>query len=61
MYRGLEAGLVWLAVNWVLDYFFLMPMAKMALGTYFMDIGLRYLTMPIMGGMIGLILRKKCK
>jgi len=44
---GIIVGLVWLLINWVLDFIFLLPMAGIPVGQYFAEIGLRYLAIPI--------------
>jgi len=54
--EGLVIGLIWLAINWILDFIVLIPMAKMDIGTYFAQIGLRYLTIPIFSITIGFLL-----
>lgn len=45
---GLIIGLYWLALNWVLDIIVLVPMSGGDIGAWFMDIGLRYLVLPMM-------------
>ncbi|MCB1517426.1 MAG: hypothetical protein KDJ19_07420 [Hyphomicrobiaceae bacterium] len=45
---GLIIGLYWLALNWVLDILILLPMSGSDIGTWFTDIGLRYLVLPMM-------------
>lgn len=54
--EGLIIGLIWLAINLILDFIILIPMAKMDIGTYFAQVGLRYLTIPISSVTIGLLL-----
>ena len=46
---GLVIGLYWLAINCLLDVLILIPMSGSDLGTWFTDIGLRYLVIPMMG------------
>jgi hypothetical protein len=46
---GLAIGLYWLLINWVLDIAILVPMSGSDIGTWFTDIGLRYLVIPMMG------------
>ena len=41
-------GVTWLLINWILDLVILVPMSKIGIGTYFIEIGLRYLIIPIM-------------
>lgn len=57
--EGLLVGIIWLAINWILDFIVLVPMAKMDIGTYFAQIGLRYLTIPIFSITIGILLNSK--
>ena len=57
--EGLIVGLIWLAINWILDFIVLVPMAKMDIGTYFIQVGLRYLTIPIFSISIGFLLDYK--
>ncbi|MFH1684427.1 MAG: hypothetical protein ABIA67_06060 [Candidatus Margulisiibacteriota bacterium] len=59
--EGIILGLVWLAVNWLLDFAALLPLSKMPYGQYFAEIGLRYLAMPVFTVSIGYILEKKIK
>ncbi len=51
--RGLLLGLLFLAVNAVLDIAVLLPMTGMGFVPWLMDIGLRYLLIPVMGWGIG--------
>jgi uncharacterized membrane protein YpjA len=53
--EGIMIGVVWFVLNIVLDLFILVPMSKMAVGTYFAQIGLEYLTIPTMGIAMGLV------
>jgi uncharacterized membrane protein YpjA len=56
--HGVTVGLVWLAVNLALDFLILIPMSHMTVGAYLSQIGLRYLTIPIMTIVVGYILAK---
>jgi uncharacterized membrane protein YpjA len=56
---GIFIGLSWFAINIVLDFLFLIPMSHMAVGAYFSQIGLRYLTIPITSIAIGFILQQR--
>jgi len=52
---GWLTGLVWLAINLVLDLAVLVPMSGMSLSQYFTTIGLGYLLIPticVTGGML---------
>ena len=53
---GWIIGGIWLIINWFLDAVILLPLNGMDPATYFSQIGLRYLMIPvmsIMGGYIG--------
>ena len=52
---ALAIGLLWLSINWALDIAVLVPMSGTDIGTWFTDIGLRYLTIPIIAGGMGLV------
>ena len=45
---GVILAVVWLAIFWILDMAILVPMSKMAIDRYFIEIGLRYLLVPVM-------------
>ncbi len=51
--EGVLLGGVWLLINWVLDAVVLLPLSGMDAGTYMGEIGLRYLTIPIIAVGIG--------
>ncbi len=61
MAEGILVGLVWLAINWVLDFAVLLPMTGMNAGTYFTQIGLRYLALPVFSIGLGYVLNEKMK
>jgi hypothetical protein len=44
---GLAIGLLWLAINLILDFLVLVPMSDTTTADYLSDIGLRYLLFPI--------------
>lgn len=56
--EGVTIGLVWLAMNIALDATILIPMSGMSIGAYATQIGLRYLTMPIMSTAMGYALAR---
>lgn len=58
---SLVLGLVWLIVNWLLDFVLLIPFSKMPLDRYFLEIGLRYIGMLAPTVAIGYLLEKKLK
>lgn len=51
--NGLVLGMIWLAINLGLDLAILVPLIRMPVVTYFYDIGLRYLLIPIIAVAIG--------
>jgi len=53
--EGILIGVVWFVLNIVLDLLILVPMAKMAIGAYFAQIGFEYLTIPTMSIAMGLV------
>ena len=55
---AIAIGCLWLVINWGLDLVALLPMSGMDIGTWFTDIGLRYLTIPIMATGMGLVAGK---
>lgn len=59
--EGIWLGVVWLILNWLLDFAALLPLSKMPYLQYFKEIGLRYLVMPAMSIPVGYVLSKKIK
>ena len=57
--EGTVVGLTWLLINWLLDLIILIPISDMPIRAYFMEIGLRYLTIPIFTVAIGYVLERK--
>jgi uncharacterized membrane protein YpjA len=57
--EGVWLGVVWLLVNWLLDFVALLPLSKMPYLQYFKEIGLRYLVMPAMTIPLGYVLSRK--
>ena len=53
--EGIIVGAVWFVLNILLDLLILVPMAKMAVGTYFAQIGFEYLTIPTISIAMGLV------
>ena len=60
--EGIIVGIVWLAMNIIIDLFFFMegPM-KMSIGDYMMDIGFTYLIILIIPIGIGYLLENRRK
>jgi hypothetical protein len=57
--EGIIIGLSWFGLNILLDIIILIPMSKMPLPDYFMQIGLGYLAIPTMCIMVGAALANK--
>lgn len=57
--NDLIIGLSWLFISWIFDYFILLPMAKMAINTYIIQIGPRYLVILFTTVSMGYLLSKK--
>ena len=43
--NGYTVGIIWMAINWILDILVLLPLSGMGLRTYFLDIGWSYVYM----------------
>jgi len=59
--QGIWAGTIWFLLNIILDLLVLIPMSKMSYPDYFVQIGLRYLMIPIMCILVGYLLENKSK
>ena len=57
--EGIYIGITWFVINILLDLLVLIPMTGMAISDYFLQIGLRYLVMPVMSIMVGVSLENK--
>lgn len=57
--EGISVGLIWLAMNLILDIIILIPMSDMSFGNYIAQIGLRYLMIPIFSTGFGMALEQK--
>jgi len=57
--EGIIVGIVWFAINILLDLLVLIPMSGMSVEDYFTQIGIRYLVLPVMSIMIGKALANK--
>ena len=55
--EGIKVGVIWLAVNILLDLAVLVGLFQSPIGEYFTGTGLRYLNIPIMCIGIGIILK----
>jgi len=56
---GIVIGIIWLLINLMLDALILLPMSKMAITDYIMQIGVRYLNIPVICIMAGALLESK--
>lgn len=52
---GAVLGSYWLAINLAMDILILVPLLKIPVSTYFFDIGLRYLLIPIIAIALGFV------
>ncbi len=57
--EGVIVGFTWLGINILLDLLVLIPMSGMSIPDYFMQIGIRYLVIPVMSIMVGSALVNK--
>ncbi|PJA89919.1 MAG: hypothetical protein CO137_01690 [Candidatus Magasanikbacteria bacterium CG_4_9_14_3_um_filter_32_9] len=55
---SIVVGLVWFLISIVLDLIVLLPMSGMSVGSYFSEIGIRYLSLPILAITVGYLLEK---
>jgi len=51
--EGFYVGLSWFGINCILDILVLLPLAGMNMSTWFAQIGMRYLMIPVMSISIG--------
>lgn len=54
--EGVLLGVLWLVINIILDLIILVPMSKMSIGNYIVQIGLRYLMIPAISIGMGSVL-----
>ena len=59
--NGLIVGLLWFAINVILDAVILIPMMKTNFANYFMSIGLSYIAIPVISITMGYLLDRKVK
>ncbi len=57
--EGIVLALVWIVLNWLLDYVGLVTFTDMPLGRYFLEIGLRYFAIAATTVAIGYVLQKR--
>lgn len=58
---GLTIGVYWLILNWVLDLIFLLPLSGTSVTEYAYDIGLRYLSLPLIAVGMGWVAERSAK
>lgn len=58
---GLVIGVYWLAINWILDIAVLIPMSGSTFDAWFTEIGLRYLTLPIIAVGMGWVANRRAQ
>lgn len=59
--ESIQTAVVWMVVNWLLDYVALLPFTGETLSQYFMHIGIEYLGMFGVLVAIGYVLEKKIR
>lgn len=59
--EGFVIGISWVFMNWLLDILVLIPMSKMPMDVYFIQIGFRYLSLLFFSIAMGAILERKVK
>lgn len=59
--EGFAIGISWVFMNWLLDILVLIPMSKMPMDVYFIQIGFRYLSLLFFSIAMGAILERKVK
>jgi hypothetical protein len=57
--HGIVAAIVWIVLNWILDYVGVIPFSGMSLTRYVIEIGLRYIAICCSGGCGRVCLAKK--
>lgn len=56
---GIAIGIYWLILNWGLDIIVLVPMSGESVGTWFVETGMRYLSIAIIAIGMGLVASQK--
>ncbi len=56
---GIRTGLIWTVLNWALDLIVLVGLMKTPAGMYVMDVGLRYLAIPVITVGCGILLERE--
>jgi uncharacterized membrane protein YpjA len=61
LYEGIVSAIVWIAVNWLLDFVALLPFTELTLPRYFLEIGLRYLAIVAPTVAVGYVLERRAR
>lgn len=56
---SISMGIIWVITSWVLDFLILLPISDMDLADYFIQIGFRYLIIPMYCVSMGYMLSEK--
>lgn len=51
--EGVQVGFVWLVISLALDFVFLVPRWNIGLYDYLMTVGVGYVSMPVIAGLVG--------
>jgi uncharacterized membrane protein YpjA len=57
--EGIVLAVVWIVVNWLLDFVALLPFTELTLPRYFLEIGLRYLAIVAPTVAVGFVLERR--
>ena len=57
--EGITLAIVWIAVNWLLDFVALLPFSGHTVPRYFLEIGLRYLAIVAPTVAVGYVLEQR--
>jgi predicted membrane protein len=57
--EGIRLGMVWIGVNWALDFAALMPFADLTVWRYFVEIGFRYVAILATTTALGYLLGER--
>ncbi len=57
--EGMTVAIVWIAVNWLLDFVALLPFSGLTIPRYFIEIGLRYLAIVAPTVAVGYVLQQR--
>jgi uncharacterized membrane protein YpjA len=57
--EGIQLAVVWIVLNWLLDFVALLPFVPLTWPRYFIEIGLRYLAIAAPTVAVGYVLQKR--